>query len=278
MIGIYKITNLLNGKSYIGQSVDIETRWKQEIRASLREKHPKNHFIRALKKYGKDNFEFSVLEECKREELDEKEIYYIDKFDTVKNGYNTAIGGRTNQRVNYDLFKEVVENNPFITDVELAKRFGIVRDTANRIRKKLNLKRTFRCDHYLSIMESHKDEIIELYNQGVAYSLICEKFKIPYGIVLDTIHETWNIDKHKTVFTERTKRILIYNNEGLFLKESTTTELKMEYSNIRLDSLANKRRCNKGLILRYYKENYPLQLKIINNKAKPWFEYWEEEG
>ena len=95
---------------------------------------------------------------------------------------------------------------------------------------------------------------------------------------MNTIHEIWNINKHKTVFTEWTKRILIYNNCGVFLKESTTTELKMEYPNIKMNSLDNKVRSNNGFVLRYYKENYPLQLKIVHIKSKPWFEYWKEDG
>ncbi len=87
IIGIYKITNKLNGKCYIGQSVDILLRWqehnhKQGKRTSI--------IKQALHKYGIDNFTFEVLEECSKEELNAKEIQYIFK---LKPQYNIRGGG-----------------------------------------------------------------------------------------------------------------------------------------------------------------------------------------
>ena len=89
MIGIYKITNKINNKSYIGQSIHIEQRWEEHLY-----KTSKCSLIKyALFKYGKDNFIFEVLEECSREELNEKEQYWIEKYDTFNNGYNLTKGG-----------------------------------------------------------------------------------------------------------------------------------------------------------------------------------------
>lgn len=93
MIGIYKITNLLNGKSYIGQSIDIEQRFKQHknLKRLNSEDSPLH---RAIKKYGLECFSFEILELCKKEELDEFERYYIEKYDTRKKGYNLTDGGQ----------------------------------------------------------------------------------------------------------------------------------------------------------------------------------------
>ena len=66
MIGIYRIQNNINGKSYIGQSVNIERRWKEEKRMS----DTNDHLTKSFLKYGIDNFTFSVIEECEIEELD----------------------------------------------------------------------------------------------------------------------------------------------------------------------------------------------------------------
>ena len=74
MIGIYKITNLKNGKSYIGQSVHIERRWSEHCIPSS-----KSLIGKAIQKYGKENFSFQVLEECSVELLNEKEEFYIKK-------------------------------------------------------------------------------------------------------------------------------------------------------------------------------------------------------
>ena len=91
MIGIYLITNKVNGKKYVGQSIDIERRWKSHIIAS---KKSELHIHRAIRKYGIDNFDFSILEECSVDKLDEREIYWISELDTYNNGYNMTIGGK----------------------------------------------------------------------------------------------------------------------------------------------------------------------------------------
>ena len=86
---IYKITNKVNGKSYIGQTRNsVEFRWRQH-------KNNKNGYAlhAAIRKYGAENFEVETLEKCDISRLDEREIYYIDKYDTFNNGYNLSKGG-----------------------------------------------------------------------------------------------------------------------------------------------------------------------------------------
>lgn len=89
--GIYCITNKINGKKYIGQSVDIFTRWKQERSGRV------NKYLRsAFKKYGLHNFDFSIIKKCKFYELDSFEKYYIKKVQSnnSKYGYNLTVGGK----------------------------------------------------------------------------------------------------------------------------------------------------------------------------------------
>ena len=76
MIGIYKITNNLNQKSYIGQSIDILTRWKQHI-YEANHNRLNNTIYQAIRKYGIDNFTFSVLEECQKEQLNEVVMKFV---------------------------------------------------------------------------------------------------------------------------------------------------------------------------------------------------------
>ena len=89
MIGIYKITNKLNGKVYIGQSIDIDTRWRQHINAK------DNYAIHnAIKKYGEENFSFEVLLECPADMLNVWERDMIALYDCISpNGYNLTEGG-----------------------------------------------------------------------------------------------------------------------------------------------------------------------------------------
>lgn len=90
MIGIYKITNKQTGETYIGQASNIERRLsehKQERKQTI------DNYINVL---GVDNFDFEILEECSADELDDKEKYYIDFYDSIHNGYNHQEGGYNN--------------------------------------------------------------------------------------------------------------------------------------------------------------------------------------
>lgn len=94
--GIYKITNTINGKCYIGQSINIERRIKEHLRDFTKFDYA---IYVAMRKYGVDNFTFDTIHECKREELDELEIEYIDKLRSYirfenSNGYNETLGGK----------------------------------------------------------------------------------------------------------------------------------------------------------------------------------------
>lgn len=86
---IYKVTNKVNGKSYIGQTRNtVEFRWRQHYKAK-----DNKYFHRAIAKYGKDNFTVETLEECDVEKLNDREIFYIAKYNTFSNGYNLTKGG-----------------------------------------------------------------------------------------------------------------------------------------------------------------------------------------
>ena len=86
MIGIYKITNKINNKSYIGQSIHIEERWKQHINLITT---GEQLLYKAFRKYGINNFNFEVIELCPQTQLNEREIYWSQHYNTLTpNGYN----------------------------------------------------------------------------------------------------------------------------------------------------------------------------------------------
>lgn len=97
--GIYKITNLINNKIYIGQSIHIEKRWKEHKYYSSQEK---TAIQAAFKKYGLSNFSFEVIEECSKEKLDEREIYWIKFYNSYYNGYNMTKGGASKIKLDYE--------------------------------------------------------------------------------------------------------------------------------------------------------------------------------
>lgn len=91
--GIYKITSLDSGQSYIGQSVDIKSRISDHIKAGLDCGPSTNKLYQAMKKYQPCNFLFEVLEEVPRDKLNEREKYYIDFYCTQEAGMNNTQGG-----------------------------------------------------------------------------------------------------------------------------------------------------------------------------------------
>ena len=90
MVGIYKITNTLNGKFYIGQSNNIERRFKEHLTKGAISRIPLDI---AIQKYGASNFELEILEECKVDELNEKESFWIEETRAIELGYNLSKGG-----------------------------------------------------------------------------------------------------------------------------------------------------------------------------------------
>lgn len=93
MTGIYKITCLVNNKSYIGQSVSIKRRWATHQRELAAGVHHNEYLQRAYNKYGKNSFTYEILELCPKEKLNEREQFYIRIFDTFENGFNCDLGG-----------------------------------------------------------------------------------------------------------------------------------------------------------------------------------------
>ena len=90
---IYKIQNKTNGKTYIGQTKDFYKRIQKHLSDLRRGKAANKHLQRAFNKYGENNFEFSIVEKCPIESLDEREQYWILKTNSCVDGYNMNIGG-----------------------------------------------------------------------------------------------------------------------------------------------------------------------------------------
>lgn len=87
--GVYKITNTVNGKFYVGSSKDIKNRWSQHKKTLNEGTHGNTHLQRAWKLYGGQNFIFEVIEECLPEMQFEREQYYLNMLNPFDdNGYN----------------------------------------------------------------------------------------------------------------------------------------------------------------------------------------------
>ena len=101
---IYKITNLINNKIYIGKTIrNIQERWNEHVSRALNSED-NTHLHNAIKKYGKENFTIEVIDSTEDyEKLNELEIYYIELYGSTDPtiGYNLTNGGEGNLKYNY---------------------------------------------------------------------------------------------------------------------------------------------------------------------------------
>ena len=115
---IYKATNTINNKCYIGQSIKYETRKLAHIKSSS-VISPMTYFSKALKKYSVNNFEWEILVKCPQIDLNEQEIYWIKYWNSFgKGGYNLTIGGDTSYE-----YKHTDATKQKISETRLRKNF-----------------------------------------------------------------------------------------------------------------------------------------------------------
>lgn len=91
--GIYKLTNTKNKKVYIGQAVSVSDRWKQHVKRGVGAETPtRNKLYPEMQEYGPELFTFELLEECPKDQLNAREKYWIEYFDSCTWGYNSTKG------------------------------------------------------------------------------------------------------------------------------------------------------------------------------------------
>lgn len=131
---IYIIRNTINNKVYIGQTrTSVEQRWKEHLRHA---QYGKQIINRAMKKYGVDKFYIEMLETCDLEDLDYKEMYYIELYNSTdkSKGYNASIGGNTPR------FKRKILSISDLINLYINKKF-----TLEEIAKKFEVSRYIIC-------------------------------------------------------------------------------------------------------------------------------------
>jgi group I intron endonuclease len=126
--GIYGLKNKTNDKWYVGQSTDIFSRWDREYKGMRCQNQHK--IYRALKKYGYNGFDKIILEECGVEQLNDREVYWSEYYDSINNGYNLRVGGGRRGALSYET-KEKLRARKFtdewkrkISDAKKGKTFS----------------------------------------------------------------------------------------------------------------------------------------------------------
>lgn len=223
---IYKITNKVNNKVYIGQTrYTIESRWRQHLK-NFNVEHRKQPLYNAFAKYGIENFEVEQVEEVNVEKLDEREIFWIAKYDSFKNGYNATLGGQAG-KIYYWTDSQYEEIRTMylsgFTTANIAKHYNVSAWTILNILKSLNVKLR---GNPLAMNAVEKAEFIKRYENGTS---------------LKELANDYNTDK------ETVKRFLIKNNVNLRVhsklikNEELHKELISDYiGGMRYQDLENK--------------------------------------
>lgn len=199
MKGIYKITNKINGKVYIGQSMDIERRWEDHKLKLQNNSHHSQKLQENYNSYGENNFKFEIIEEINEDfkiQVQKCILYilenkYIKQYDSINNGYNIEdtldliLKGKRpffnsiNKRAIYVLksvMKNINKNNGVYIPMEKKKRkrkqkpkeeFYLIDNNINYILNK--------CKNY--IFEQHYENIGKVledngFNKSKTYQLL----------------------------------------------------------------------------------------------------------
>lgn len=119
--GIYKIENKINGKVYIGQSIDVYKRWKQHTCELNKGSHHNVLLQNSWNKYGEDNFIFKLLKTCERVELDYFEECLVKEYDSFNSGFNLNSGGKSFREISDETRKKLSDFQTNKTEEEKTK-------------------------------------------------------------------------------------------------------------------------------------------------------------
>ena len=192
-IGIYKIENKITGKVYIGQSVDIDRRFRTHRYNAYNERDRETYDLylyTAIRKYGKENFTFTIIEQCDKALLNEREKYWIAyyKSNQKEYGYNLSDGGDSryvselthdsNITAKKQKIKEIKDllMNSDISIQDIAKRFNMTAQSITNI----NVGKTWVClDDKYPIRDTRKKTLYYCQKCGkqvaTKYSKLCKK-------------------------------------------------------------------------------------------------------
>lgn len=174
---IYKITNRVNNKVYIGQThFTVEHRFKQHIK-NFNIEHRQQPLYNAFAKYGLENFSVETLEECDTSRLDEREMFWIAKYDSFKNGYNATVGGHGGHLYvwtddQYSEIKSLYMSG--FTIKKIAEMYGTSAYTIKAIINSLNLKQK----DPLDMNKVEREEFIEWYKNGASLKFLAQSYHV----------------------------------------------------------------------------------------------------
>ena len=216
---IYETTNLINGKKYIGQKKAENFLGNKYLGSGIL-------ILRAINKYGKENFQVKFIEECNsKEELNKREIYWINYYNAVENNnyYNKSIGGTcvmTNR-------KHSEETKRKISNSEKGK---IVSDSSKLKMKKSHLGIKLSKEHKQNILKGHKGTS---WNKGIKMS---DEIKHKMSLAKQGKESNFKGKHH----TEETKKKISANSKGRKISEETRKKISNSLKGVKKSEQAKQ--------------------------------------
>lgn len=176
---IYKITNNVNGKVYIGQTIQtVKERFYQHCATKCSDSVLNMAIHRAIKKYGKSNFTIEVIEEVDKDSLNDREKFWIEYYNSYNNGYNSTIGGQDSSTHCKELDTESIikEYNSGKSLRSIGNTFKVDKRTIKDLLIRNNI--TLRTTRSYKLSQTDRLSIIEDVKSGIDRKLIMEKWSI----------------------------------------------------------------------------------------------------
>ena len=280
---IYKITNKVNGKSYIGQTRQdngfrgrysysgegierVYIYYKKEIEVNDKHSHVNYHLFRSIEKYGFENFEVTEIYDVafSQQELNIKEDIYIEYFDCINNGYNTLKGG---QITPYNSGEDAWNSKYCNTQIKKKKKMLSENKSFKDIAKltgidKGDLCSIYSCDAWKGTAEEYNEKIYKLYNdKRKAREFDCDK-NIEYledcynkGMTLrDILIDIGYFNNDDEESIQRSLRnIYLYEVKGKIQEKLKIFEFKNKGEHNKITKCNN---CGKEIIKLYGKYGY----------------------
>ena len=176
---IYKITNTINGKSYIGQTIqNVKERFYQHCATKCSKAVSNMAIHRAIKKYGKSNFTVEVIEEIDSANLNDRERYWIKYYNSYNNGYNSTKGGQDGCKPFKDLDVESIikEYNTGKSLRTLGTIFKVDKQTIKDLLIRHNVE--LRTTRTYKLIQKDRDKVLEDFASGFSRKEIMIKWNI----------------------------------------------------------------------------------------------------
>lgn len=186
---IYKITNKINGKSYIGQTIqNVKERFYQRCATKCSQAILNMVIHKAINKYGKSNFTIEVIEEVESTNLNDRERYWIRYYDTYNNGYNSTEGGQDGIKLFKNLDTEsIVREYKYGKSLrEIGRLFNVDKQTSKDllVRNNINLRTT----RTYKLSQKDREDIIKDLSLGLSRKEIISKWHISKGYLSQLIN------------------------------------------------------------------------------------------